>query len=107
MYLYKSQTVNISIRKPTDRQWNHSAILHNTRHKGKHSNEFITSIDLQNNQRLKFISLASHKVRANPTINAKCPNLKHKAQLVYVQNTSTKTRFKTKSNDQNRSQSFA
>ena len=39
------------------------------------------------------------------TINAKCPNLKHKTKLAYVQNTSAKTRFKTKSNDQKRTQS--
>ena len=51
------------------------------------------------------IQFASQKV-SNSTINAKCPNLKHKSRLVHVQNTSTKTRSKTKPNDQNRSQSF-
>ena len=59
---------------------------------------------LQNKQKLELKSFASQKV-SNSTINAKCPNLKHKAQLVYAQNTSTKTKFKTKSNDQNRTQS--
>ena len=54
---------------------------------------------------LKGICISQSEIK--PNIKAKCPNLKHKAQLVYVQNNGAKTRFKTKSNDQNRSQSFA
>ena len=54
---------------------------------------------------LKGICISQSETK--PNINAKCPNLKHKAQLVMYKTTSTKVRFKIKPNDQNRSQSFA